>query len=486
MTITDLIDCVRVTFAFLVVFGAVPCLVARISPGDRNLMSFCALAVRTSLFAAIAALGLGSMRICLPGSMLAGYLFLFLMLLWMAGSLEPLRQPQWRAALLHKILVFNENGYGTPRRLSAASGDRLRHWRIVREPAFLLSMFIAVAALSHSLQYVRFLNDQSYSRALSLQKLALGQPWTPDGSVAFLAPVVFLSSLDGATVVRFSGPLFMAVLALAGFAAVRGATGSSPVGLAAAAGLIILTAFSHSAELQAGGIALIFWLTGFSLWARYRWDALWSVALAMLIEPIPELNTVLCVSVILVIVFLARFGEATRRLLQASGTPLATAAIVCLILIPLHRGKTHGSQYNITARTVARITREFPRNTWLVVSPVQEVALTYGHGWHMELSEFVETYTVDEVRRPDFSFKFPVGDTFVFVEKEPLTSRSMASGLSELGPRFDPPMAPYLLRLNRASMQFQAARLLAAYRATHRGTEVFLEDQQLIVYRIRG
>ena len=486
MTVTDLIDCLRVSFAFLVVFGAVPCLVARIWPGDQNLLSFCAIAVRTSLFAAVAALLLGSMRICLPGSMLAAYLVLFLMLLWLAGSLEPLRQPQWRAALLHKLVVFIENRHGAPRRFNIASSDRFRHWRVVREPAFLFSMFVAVAALSHSLQYVRFLNDQSYSRALSLQKLALGQPWTSDGSVAFLAPVVFLSSLDGATVVRFSGPLFMAVLALTGFAAIRGATGSSPVGLAAAAVLVTLTVFSHSAELQAGGMALIFWLIGFSLWARYRWDALWSVALAMLIEPIPELNTVLCVSVMLAIAFLARCGKATQRLFQAIGTPLTVAAIACLILIPLHRGKTHGSQYNITARTVTRIIRELPRNTWLVVSPVQEVALTYGHGWHMELSEFVEKYTVDEVRRPDFSFRFPVVDTFVFVEKQPLTSRAMASGLSELGPHFDPPMAPYQLRLNRASLQFQAARLLAAYRATHSGTEVFLEDQHLIVYRIRG
>jgi hypothetical protein len=103
-----------------------------------------------------------------------------------------------------------------------------------------------------------------------------------------------------------------------------------------------------------------------------------------------------------------------------------------------------------TATTVTRIIREFPRNEWLVVSPMQEVALTYGHGWHMELWEFVDKYTVAQVSRPDFSFKFPVSDTFVFVEKQPLTSQTMASDLSE------------------------------------RNAEVFLEDPRLIVYRIRG
>jgi hypothetical protein len=104
----------------------------------------------------------------------------------------------------------------------------------------------------------------------------------------------------------------------------------------------------------------------------------------------------------------------------------------------------------------------------------------------MELSEFVEKYTVDQVRRSDFSFSFPVRDTFVFVEKQPLAPQAMASGLFELGSHFDPPMVPYQLRLNRASMQFRAARLLTAYYVTHRDTEVFLEDQHLIVYRIRG
>jgi hypothetical protein len=225
MTLTDLIDCLRVTFALLVVFGAVPWLIARIWPGDRSLVRFCAMAVRTSLFAAIAALVLGSIRICLPGSMLIAYLALFVLLLWMAGRLEPLRQPHTRAVLLHRVFVFIESGHSSPQRSNTAGGS-FCFWHLMRRPAFVFSISVAVVALSQSLHYVRFLNDESYSRALSLQKLALGQPWTSDGSVAFLAPVAFLSSLDGATVVRFSSPLFMAVLALAGFAAIRTVTRS--------------------------------------------------------------------------------------------------------------------------------------------------------------------------------------------------------------------------------------------------------------------
>jgi hypothetical protein len=77
-------------------------------------------------------------------------------------------------------------------------------------------------------------------------------------------------------------------------------------------------------------------------------------------------------------------------------------------------------------------------------------------------------------------------DTFVFVEKQPLVSRAMGSGLSALGPRFDPAMAPYQVQLSRASMEFEAGRLLAAYRSRHPAVQVFVEDKNLIVYRIPG
>jgi hypothetical protein len=247
----------------------------------------------------------------------------------------------------------------------------------------------------------------------------------------------------------------------------------------------MLTAFSHSAEMRAGGIALIFWLIAHLLWSRDRWDSLASAALALLIEPLPEMNTLVCTGILIVFVFLARWWKVARRLFELARLSTTTTAIVCLIVLPTQRGSSYEPQYNASARTAARITREFTRNTWLVVSPVQEVALTYGHGWHMELSEFVEKFSVDEVRRPSFAFRFPVTETFVFVEKQPLMSRGMASGLSGLGSHFDPPTAPYLLRLNRASMQFRAARLMAAYTATHRNGDVFFEDQHVIVYRIR-
>ena len=77
-------------------------------------------------------------------------------------------------------------------------------------------------------------------------------------------------------------------------------------------------------------------------------------------------------------------------------------------------------------------------------------------------------------------------DTFVFVEKRPLVSRAVGSSLPALGPRFDPAMVPYQLRLSRVSMGFEAASLMAAYRSRDPEVRAFVKDQNLVVYRIPG
>jgi hypothetical protein len=45
-------------------------------------------------------------------------------------------------------------------------------------------------------------------------------------------------------------------------------------------------------------------------------------------------------------------------------------------------------------------------------------------------------------------------------------------------------MVPYQLRLSRASMEFEAGRLMAAYRSCHPDVLVFFEDKDFIVYRV--
>jgi hypothetical protein len=62
-------------------------------------------------------------------------------------------------------------------------------------------------------------------------------------------------------------------------------------------------------------------------------------------------------------------------------------------------------------------------------------------------------------------------------------TRQVSLSLPALGAAFDPGIAAYHLRSNRASLQFQAARLIAAYGRSHR-VNVFYEDDQIVIIRI--
>jgi hypothetical protein len=487
----DLLDVFRVSLGFLVVFGVVPWLAALSSPREDGLLAHCGAFVRASLFGEVAALLLGSMRLCLPGSMAAAYVLFLLTVMFRSGIFRPLRNPQWLRAQLHSLIVFADRLPSAPWRFESA-GFRQASFRRVDSAApasfgqmCLFPALVALAACFYPLNYVRFLNTDTYSRALALQKLTLGQPSALDGSASLLASVVFLSGCDGATVVRFAGAFFTALLVVTTFLVVFRLTASSPTGLTAAGVVAALAAFVNAGQLQAGGMSSIFWLLSILLWRPSRLDAIWSMALALLIEPIPGRDTILYVAIPAAIAWLAISSRALLRCFEAIRAPVALAAIGCLIVVPLESAGHNGPyEYETAARAVSRIAREFPQNTWLVIAPVQELAFTYGRGWHMQLSEFVRRYDVGEVSQPGFHFPFPVADTFVFVEKRPLVSRAVGSGLSALGPRFDPAMAPYQLRLSRVSIEFEAASLMAAYRSRHPEVRVFVEDQNLVVYRI--
>ena len=104
----------------------------------------------------------------------------------------------------------------------------------------------------------------------------------------------------------------------------------------------------------------------------------------------------------------------------------------------------------------------------------------------MELSDFVTEYRVDHVSNPNFRFQFPVQDTFVFVEKQPLRTSGMRLNMFAGDSHFNPALVSYETRVGRESLEFRAGRLLAAYASTHPDLEIFMEDEKLFVYRIRN
>jgi len=114
----------------------------------------------------------------------------------------------------------------------------------------------------------------------------------------------------------------------------------------------------------------------------------------------------------------------------------------------------------------------------MIVAPTPDLAMFQGHGWHLELSEFVTRSRDWPVESPAFRFPFEPTETFIFVEKEPLAEPAISPAMA-----VDTSSYHYYTRMGRTSLQFQAARTMALYARTHPATSVYYEDDRLIVYR---
>jgi hypothetical protein len=166
----------------------------------------------------------------------------------------------------------------------------------------------------------------------------------------------------------------------------------------------------------------------------------------------------------------------------------AVACIAVLWIGSSTRAADGPFQYEAAAKVCSGISHTFPRNDWMIVSPVQELGCIYGQGWHMELLDFVSQFRVEQVERPEFHFPYYVKDLFFFVETEPL-SRREADGSAylrsaSLAQSMDPSIFGYEIPLGRASVQFAAASIVAAYARGHRDLSVYYKDGRLVVYRI--
>src|SRR5579862_3827965 len=269
---------IRVFFGLAAVFAVLPWVLAR-KEGTGS--SWLLWTLRTVLFAEVAGLVLGRERLCLPGAMCSA------LLLFVGGALlvEGFDRPvAWRTGL---ISIFRSAPWlltlSAPLLLSQLS-DLVRR-TIKRLPCRGLWVAAAAFVCLYPLQHVRFINGHSYERVLSLDVLTWGEAWKPDGSVAFLAPAMFLSGEDGAAMIRFANPLLIAMLvATAGFA-VWELTGSRWGAFTSAATLFGAALFSRGGgELGSGAIAAIPWLLAIVLLNRYSWDAGFAAALALMIE----------------------------------------------------------------------------------------------------------------------------------------------------------------------------------------------------------
>ncbi len=364
--------------------------------------------------------------------------------------------------------------------------------RTLPRTSLLLSAVGVAAFIQRSwfpLQNLRFFRIETYSRVLDLQRFIHRDSPVADGATYVLEPLGILSGLHADSVVRLSGPLFSTLLVLAvAFCAYRFLHNADAAVIAAAlvAAWPVISGKTHAGEISSADLAAVYWVLGAAfLWRNWHM-AVYAFSTALLISwKISALVAVVaaCIAIAYLLVRIARIAPVRFRSIPAVAL---TGLVVFVLLADCDAPAPDGPfEYEAAAKACRLIAAEFPRNEWLIVSPVQELVFTYGRGWHFELLDFVSRHTIEEVTPPGFAFPYDVRDLFVFVEKQPLAAHAEDDlGSLNLTQTIDRSVLAYYTGLGRGSVEFQAGALLAAYGANHKNLSVYHQDERFIVFHI--
>ncbi len=165
-------------------------------------------------------------------------------------------------------------------------------------------------------------------------------------------------------------------------------------------------------------------------------------------------------------------------------------SVIILMIIYLPYGKTDTIiyQYEGTIKAYEEIKKRYELLGWTIVSPVEELSLCYGYGWHYELWKFLEDFSIKDARNREFDFgdEIPSEHIFVFVEKEPLliwyTIPQSIQSISETE-RY------YRMYNGRMMMEKQIWRWMEEYMKSHESlpnnAKIFYQDDEIIVYHIQ-
>ncbi len=144
-------------------------------------------------------------------------------------------------------------------------------------------------------------------------------------------------------------------------------------------------------------------------------------------------------------------------------------------------------EYSAAAENYLSIQREFGALSWTLVAPVEQYQQVLGKGWHYEIWRFAVDFNPQDVAREGFDFPIPTPDIFVMVEKVPLGADKPVSPETALEPL--PAVSKgetdfyYRDVKNRSIVEARAMAICEAYMATHKGTGIYYEDDQIRVYR---
>ena len=159
-------------------------------------------------------------------------------------------------------------------------------------------------------------------------------------------------------------------------------------------------------------------------------------------------------------------------------------ALSCNFLLPITPQLTY-LEYDIAARKTLEIKNLFPRNSWSLAAPTEQLAEIYGSGWYEDLALFVEQYA-QKVSDPQFQFPISGTDLFVFVEKIPFVTfanEPISLPNSILGDRT---YRYYRSTAGRASLQFEALQMCETYRQNHSDSQIYFENEELRIYQFKA
>lgn len=480
------LELVRLLTAFGLVFGVLPYLAfagAKQTDASRSRRAAVAFA-QTAFFFQATGMVFGDWRLYLPGAAFALYVvFLIAAAMFtrrrggpITGAIPSRRQ------LYGALLEWLDRGAQAQPVTRWIAAGRNRLALPVTLSVLVIAAVTALRSAEFALQHLRMERIESYARAISLQALMRGDAWDHDASVALLAPIAWAAGLPADSVVRFSGALVAALMVIVtAWSALRW-IGDGLGAILASATLAVVCARTYLTPFEPGGpewsAVLLMLAVGL---AR---DAKGSAALAAVTAFVIHPGVGPLVWIAAASIAAASLLIPALRSLPGSLTALVPAcaalAVVVSVLVAGARPTTAPLQYESAARVAHRIGREFRTNDWIVVSPGFEVAQTFGRGWHAELAGFVNAHTEDQMSDPQFRLPYSAASIFVFIEKRVLDQPMLSLTNDGQSASYY-----YGTKLGRASLEFRAARLLTAYRASHTGaTSVYHEDDDLIVYRI--
>jgi len=216
----------------------------------------------------------------------------------------------------------------------------------------------------------------------------------------------------------------------------------------------------------------------------YGWAAYATLSTGITVPD--EVSTLLPVSAAMVVgCFLAMIeAEFVARTGRRAETVLL-AACLCVALIWLRPQRLRGRylEYEAAARVTQEIASRFPRQTWAVAAPVEQLAETLGLGGHEDLAGFVEKYR-SQVSSPEFFFQDAREDLFIYVEKKPFQMFSREPETVSFSVLKDPVYRNYRSPGGRASLEAAAEQLCERYWQYHPNVDVFFENEDLRIYHI--